>query len=210
MEDVLEVYEEPYDEARPVVCLDEKSKELHEEVRPKLPVAPGKAARQDYEYKRNGTANLFVMIEPLTGYRHVQVTQRRTSVDYARFIKWLVDEAYPKAQVIRVVQDNLNTHKPASLYQTFEPIEARRLLRKLEFHYTPKHASWLNMAEIEISVFERQCLNQRMGDEQTLTRQVAALEVERNAKGAKINWQFNCEKARFKLHRLYPDLSNLA
>lgn len=209
MEDVLELYEEPYDQARPVVCLDEKSKELHEEVRPPLPPAPGKAARQDYEYKRNGTANLFVMIEPLAGYRHVQVTQRRTSVDYARFIKWLVDEAYPNCAIIRVVQDNLNTHKPAALYQTFPPSEARRLLRKLEFHYTPKHASWLNMAEIEISVFERQCLSQRMGDQQTLSGQVAALEVERNAKKARINWQFNCDKARIKLHRLYPDLSLL-
>ncbi len=210
MEDVLELYEEPLDPSRPVVCLDEKSKELHEEVRPVLPAQKGKPQRVDYEYKRNGTANLFVLVEPKAGFRHLKVTQRRTAVDYAYFIKWLVDEAYPRAEIIRVVQDNLNTHKPASLYEAFEPAEARRLLRKLEFHYTPKHASWLNMAEIEISVFERQCLNRRLGDEQTLIKEVAALEVERNARQATINWQFNCEKARTKLQRLYPDLSKLA
>src|SRR5215210_1528081 len=162
---------------------------------------------RDYEYKRNGSRNLFVLIEPQAGYRHVAVTERRTAQDYAHFIKWLVDEAYPQAQVIRVVQDNLNTHKPASLYATFEPAEARRLVRKLEFHYTPKHGSWLNMAEIEISVFERQCLNRRIGEEALLKKEVAALEAERNAEHATINWQFSCEKARSKLHRLYPDLS---
>lgn len=210
MEDVLELYEEPLDPARPIVCLDEKSKELHQEVRAALPVQKGKAQREDYEYIRNGTANLFVLVEPKAGFRHVAVTQRRTAIDYAKFIKWLVDEAYPNSEIIRVVQDNLNTHKPASLYEVFEPAEARRLLRKLEFHYTPKHASWLNMAEIEISVFERQCLNRRLGDEPTLIKEVAALEAERNESRATINWQFNCEKARTKLHRLYPDLSKLA
>jgi hypothetical protein len=204
MEDVLDLYAEPYDPLRPVVCLDEKSVTLHADVSPPLPVRPGHPARSDYEYVRCGTANLFVCVEPLRGHRHITTTHRRTKQDYARVIKWLVDEAYSEVEVIRLVQDNLNTHLPGSLYDAFEPAEARRLLRKLEFHYTPVHGSWLNMAEIEIAIIGRECLRRRSGDKATLERQVAALEAERNAQHRTITWSFTAYDARTKLRRLYP------
>ena len=206
MEDVLELYEKEYDPAHPVVCLDEKSQQLIANTRPSLPVQSGQVCREDHEYLRNGTLNLFVMVEPKGGYRHVIVTERRTDQDYAECLKWLVDEGYPKAEYIEVVQDNLNTHKAASLYETFAPEEARRIMRKLRFHFTPKHASWLNMAEIEIGVFEQSCLKQRLADKATLVRQVNALEAERNHRQATINWQFTNVVAREKLQRLYPSI----
>ncbi len=204
MEEILELYEKDYDQAHPQVCLDEKSKQLLLQTREPVPVQPGRVARQDYEYKRNGTLNLFVMVEPKAGYRHVIVTERRTDKDYAQAIKWLVDEGYPQAEYIDIVQDNLNTHKGASLYETFEPQEARRILRKVRFHFTPKHASWLNMAEIEIGAFEQECLKQRIGDKVDLIKQVAAVETNRNKRGAMIKWQFTNVMARCKLQRLYP------
>ena len=207
MEDVLDLYEEPYDEKRPKVNFDETSKQLIEEVRQCLPPLPGRAERYDYEYKRNGTRNLFVFCEPQAGWRHISVTARRTKQDFAHQMKWLVDERYPEAEIIRIVMDNLNTHKWASLYEAFKPEEARRILRKLEFHYTPKHASWLNMAEIELSVLMRQCLDRRIPDEETLKREVRAYEDRRNEARATIDWQFNCKDARVKLHRLYPSIS---
>jgi hypothetical protein len=204
MEDVLDLYAEPYDSDRPVVCLDEKPVTLHADVSPPLPVRPGAPARSDYEYVRCGTANLFVCVEPLRGYRHIIPTDRRTKQDYARVIEWLVDEAYPEADVIRLVQDNLNTHLPGSLYDAFEPAEARRLLRKLEFHYTPVHGSWLNMAEIEIAIIGKECLRRRAGDRVTLERQVTALEAERNEQHRTITWSFTAYDARTKLRHLYP------
>ncbi len=204
MEDVLDLYEEPYDPNRPVVSFDETSKQLIANTRPSLPAKPGYPERYDYEYKRNGTRNLFMFFEPLRGWRHVEVTERRTMVDFAHQMKWLVDEAYPDAIVICVVLDNLNTHKIASLYETFEAAEARRIARRLEFHYTPKHGSWLNMAEIEFSVLSRQCLNRRIPDEKTLKREIAALESERNKVHARVNWQFTSRDARIKLRRIYP------
>lgn len=207
MEDVLDLYEEPYDEKRPKVNFDETSKQLIEEVRQPLPAKPGQAERYDYEYKRNGTRNLFIFCEPQAGWRHIDVTQQRTKQDFAHQMKWLVDERYPEAEVIRIVMDNLNTHKWASLYEAFAPEEARRILRKLEFHYTPKHASWLNMAEIELSVLMRQCLDRRIPDEETLRREVKAYEARRNEARATIDWQFTCKDARVKLHRLYPSIS---
>ena len=206
MEEVLELYELAYDPTQPVVCLDEKSQQLIANTRPSLPVQSGQASREDHEYQRNGTLNLFVMVEPKGGYRHVMVRERRTDQDYAQCLKWLVDEGYPEAKYIEVVQDNLNTHKAASLYETFAPEEARRILRKLHFHFTPKHASWLNMAEIEIGVFEQSCLKQRLADKATLVRQVSALEAERNAHQATIKWQFTNVLAREKLQRLYPSI----
>ena len=207
MEDVLDLYEEPYDEKRPKVNFDETSKQLIEEVRQCVPARPGRAGRFDYEYKRNGTRNLFVFCEPQAGWRHIDVTARRTKRDFAHQMKWLVDERYPEAEVIRIVMDNLNTHKWASLYEAFEPGEARRILRVLEFHYTPKHASWLNMAEIELSVLMRQCLDRRIPDEETLKREINAYEERRNEAKASIDWQFACKDARIKLHRLYPSIS---
>ena len=207
MEDVLDLYEEPYDPARPKVCFDEANKQLIEEKRLPLPARPGQPECYDYEYKRNGTRNLFMFCEPQRGWRHIDVTERRTMQDFARQMQWLVDVAYPDAEVVRVVLDNLNTHKPASLYETFPPAEARRILKKLEFHYTPKHASWLNMAEIELSVLSRQCLNRRIEDERTLTQELAAYEQRRNHARATINWRFTSQEARVKLQRLYPSLT---
>ena len=204
MEDVLDLYEEPYDPNRPVVSFDETSKQLIANTRPSLPTEPGYPERYDYEYKRNGTRNLFMFFEPLRGWRHVEVTERRTMVDFAHQMKWLVDEAYPEAGVICVVLDNLNTHKIASLYETFEAAEARRIARRLEFHYTPKHGSWLNMAEIEFSVLSRQCLGRRIPDEKTLKREIAALESERNTVHATVKWQFTSRDARIKLREIYP------
>jgi hypothetical protein len=206
MEDVLEVYTRPYDPARPVVCFDEATKQLVGEVQTPLPVQPGQPARVDYEYERRGTANLFMVFEPLAGQRYVKVTDRRTAVDYAYVIRDLVDVYYPKAEKIVLVQDNLNTHAPASLYEAFEPAEARRILERLEIHYTPKHASWLNMAETELSVLGRQCLDRRIPDQPTLTREVAAWETNRNATLVKVDWHFTTADARIKLKRLYPSI----
>ncbi len=208
MEDVLDLYEEPYDPKRPVVCFDETSKQLIAEKRSPIPPQRGRRERFDYEYKRNGTRNLFMCCEPLAGWRHVAVTQRRTMIDFAHQMQWLADAAYPEAEKIRVVLDNLNTHKPASLYETFEPKEARRIRQRLDFHYTPKHGSWLNMAEIEFSVFSKQCLARRIGEEDTLKQEVAALESERNHAGATIDWRFTTGDARVKLQHLYPSVPN--
>ncbi len=208
MEDVLELYAEPYDPQRPTVNFDETSKQLIKETRTPVPAQPGQPARFDYEYHREGTRNLFLFIEPQAGFRHVTVTPQRTMIDFAHQMKWLVDVAYPKAEVIRLVLDNLNTHKAASLYEAFEPAEARRIVKKLEFHYTPKHGSWLNMAEIELSVLQRQCLARRLPDEATLTGEVAAWEKQRNEQQATIDWRFSVTDAREKLKRLYPSRSS--
>jgi transposase len=207
MEDVLDLYAESYDPKRPTVTFDETSKQLIGETRHPLPARPGQVARYDYEYQRNGTRNLFLVCEPQAGWRHVEVTAQRTMQDFAQQMKWLVDTRYPEAQVIRVVLDNLNTHKPGSLYETFAPAEAHRLCQKLEFHYTPKHGSWLNMAEIELRVLARHCLHRRIATEATLNRDLAAVEAARNAARATINWQFTTADARVKLHRLYPSTS---
>lgn len=209
MEDVLDLYAEPLDPKRPVVCVDETSKQLVREVQAPIPSAPGHVRRYDYEYERNGTRNLFLFCEPLAGWRHVEVTERRTSQDFARQLRWLVEEAYPQATKVRVVTDNLNTHRVASLYQAFAPEEARRIAKRLEFHYTPKHGSWLDMAEIELGVFTKQCLRKRIGDEVALKREVAALEDERNAARATIRWRFTTQDARTRLAHLYPTISSL-
>ncbi len=207
MEDVLELYAEPYDAKRPKVNFDESSKQLIKETRQPLPAHPGRPERFDYEYQREGTRNLFLFTEPQAGWRHVNITAQRTMIDFAHQMKWLVDEAYPEATVIRVVLDNLNTHKAASLYEAFAPEEARRIVKKLEFHYTPKHGSWLNMAEIELSVLQRQCLARRIPDEVTLTHEVGVWEKARNEKQATIDWRFSITDAREKLKRLYPSRS---
>jgi hypothetical protein len=207
MEDVLDLYAEPYEPKRPTVTFDETSTQLIGETRQPLPARPGHVARYDYEYHRNGTRNIFLVCEPQAGWRHVEVTTQRTMQDFAQQMKWLVDERYPEAEVIRVVLDNLNTHKPGSLYETFSPAEAHRLCQKLEFHYTPKHGSWLNMAEIELSVFARQCLHRRIATEATLIRELAMVEAARNAARAKIHWQFTTAEAREKLAYLYPSTS---
>jgi transposase len=204
MEDVLDLYAEPDDEARPVVNFDEKSKQLVAETRAVIPAAPGRAERFDYEYRRGGVANLFAFCEARAGWRHFAVTERHTKQDFAEQMRWLVDERYPQAERIRVVLDNLKPHKPASLYERFAPEEVRRILRKLELHYTPKHGSWLNLVEIELSVLERQCLNRRIPDAATLQREVAAYEARRNEAKASITWNFSVEDARRKLKRLYP------
>jgi len=203
MEDILDLYAEPYDPRRPVVCFDERPYQLRKDQRDPLPVKPGQPRREDFEYEREGTCNLFLTFQPLTGWRHVEVTERRTGADFAHQMKWLVDEVFPEADVIRVVLDNLNIHTPAALYQTFPPEEARRLVRKLEFHHTPKHGSWLNMVEIEFSVLARQCLNRRLPDIATVRREVQAWEEARNAAQATVAWRFTTADARLKLHRLY-------
>ena len=206
MEDVLTVYAQPYDENYPLVCLDEKLVTLHADVVDSLPVLPGYPIRVDYEYERLGTANLFVMVEPLIGYRHVEVTERRTAIDYACQLQWLADVRYPLAKKIRLVQDNLNTHRLANLYLVFPPEEARRIAERFELHFTPPHGSWLNMAEIEIGIFERGCLSKRVPSQTVLGQRIAALEAERNAAQATINWRFTASDARRKLARLYPKL----
>lgn len=206
MEDVLDVYQRPYDPKRPQVCLDEASKQLLGEVREPLPLQSGRPAREDYEYERHGTANLFMISEPLQGQRHVKVTDQRTRVDFAHVIKEVVDVHYPEAEIIVLVMDNLNTHNPASLYEAFEPAEAKRLADKLEIHYTPTHGSWLNMAEIELSVLGRQCLAQRIPDKGTLTEEAAAWEERRNRHSIRIDWRFTTADARIKLKRLYPSI----
>jgi hypothetical protein len=206
MEDVLEVYKRPYDSQRPVVCLDETSKQLIGEVRTPVAAAPGQVAHYDSEYVRNGVANLFMIFEPLAGRRDVEVTDRRTKKDYAECLRKLSDELYPDAEVIVLVQDNLNTHSPASLYEAFPPGEAQRLAERFEFHYTPKHGSWLDMAEIELGILGRQCLSRRIEDIDTLRRETKAWENGRNQAEAKVNWQFTTADARIKLRRLYPSI----
>ena len=218
MEDVLDVYQRPYDSKRPVVCLDEKSKELHSSphgewpMRPKQPATepgqpdtPGRTACQDYEYARNGTANLFLCVEPLRGWRKVRVTQRRTALDFAEQLRQLVEDDFAEAEQIVLVCDNLNTHSPACLYEAFAPEQAHRIARKLEWHYTPEHGSWLNMAECELSALQKQCLSRRLADAETLTREVNAWEQARNGQQARIHWQFTTEEARVKLRNLYPE-----
>lgn len=203
MEDVLDLYEQPYDEQRPVVCFDESPEQLIEEVRQPLPPEPGRTARYDVEYKRNGVRNLLMICEPRRGKREVLVTKTRNKIDFAQAMKHLA-ATYASAEVIRVVLDNLNTHKIASLYEAFPPDEARALAKKLEFHYTPKHGSWLNIAEIEFAVLSNMCLKQRMGNEETLKRVIAANVAERNRRAEPVKWRFTMADARTKLRRLYP------
>ena len=206
MEDVLDLYAEPPDPLRPRVWLDEVPVQLGSETRTPQPVAPGQPARIDYEYQREGTCNLFVLVQPETGSRHVTVTDRRTAKDFAQQLKALVDDQYPEADIIRLVTDNLNIHTPACLYETFAPVEARRIAAKLEWHYTPKHASWLNLVEIEIGILSRQCLKRRIPTQEQLRQEIAAWEAQRNAAKATIEWRFTSDKARTKLSRLYPDV----
>jgi hypothetical protein len=206
MEAVLDLYERPYDARVPVVCMDETSTQLLRDARPPLPVAPGRPARIDYEYVRHGVRNLFLAVEPLRGWRQVTVTTRRTKRDWAHFMRGLADITYPTAERIIVVLDNLNTHRPASFYETFPPAEARRLTRRFEFHYTPVHGSWLNIAEIEFSVLSRQCLDTRLPDQETLAGEVAAWTAARNAATVRVDWHFTTADARIKLQRLYPSL----
>lgn len=204
MEDVLELYAEPLDETRPVVCMDELSKELHGQVADPVPAGPNRTAKQDYEYTRHGTANVLVLLCPLLGWRHLEVTARRGYREFAHLMRALVDEHFPKAEVIRVVLDNLNTHVFGALYETFTAEEARRIATRLEFHYTPKHGSWLNMAEMEFSVLSRQCLNRRIATAEELDEAVTAWERERNDAQTKIQWSFRITDARKKLHWIYP------
>ena len=204
MEDVLEVYQRPYDDTHPLIGMDESSKQLVKEVRAPLPGQPGEAEKYDFEYERNGVSNLFLFFEPLTGKRYVNFTEQRTAVDWANQIKELVDLRYPHAERITLVMDNLNTHVGASLYKAVEPQEARRLLAKLEIHYTPTQGSWLNMAELELSVLSRQCLDRRIPDQATLEQEVKAWEAQRNASPAPVKWRFTTADARIKLKRLYP------
>jgi hypothetical protein len=208
MEDVLEVYKRPYDPQYPVVCLDEQSKQLIAETRAPIVAAAGRLARVDYEYERRGTANLFMQFEPLGGRRRVKVTARRTLIDFAHLLRELVDEEYPTATKIVAVMDNLNTHRPAALYEAFAPKEARRILDRLEIHYTPKHGSWLNMAETELSILNRQCLDRRIADFGFLNSEVAAWQTQRNQQKSKINWRFTTTNARIKLKRLYPSIQS--
>jgi len=207
MEDVLDLYEQPFDPQRPLVCYDEWRRALIGETRTSLPAQPGRRKRVDYEYSRHGVAYLHMAFEPLAGKRNIRVTPQHTHQDFAHCMKWLVDEVHPSAQVIRVVLDNLATHKPAALYETFPPEEARRILRKLELHYTPKHGSWLNMAEIELSVFGRTMKNY-IPEENAFSVEAQALANERNGSNAKVNWQFRSNDARIKLLQLYPSISS--
>ena len=204
MEDVLEVYHRPHDPERPLVCLDESSKQLIVETRTPIPAKPGQVERHDYEYQRNGVANLFMMFAPLEGWRHVKITDRHTAIDYAHVLRELSDVHFPGAAKIVLVQDNLNTHKPASLYEAFPAAEARRLVERFEWHYTPKHGSWLDMAESELGVLASQCLDRRIDNQKNLAHQVSAWQDHRNIRHAKANWQFTTENARVKLKRLYP------
>ncbi|HEY5139203.1 MAG TPA: IS630 family transposase [Methylococcales bacterium] len=206
MEDVLDVYTRPYDPKRPQVCMDETTKQLLEEIRDPLPIQPGQPERVDYEYRRQGVGDLFMFFEPLQGKRHVKVTDQRTRKDWAQAMRELSDIHYPQAEKIIVVLDNLNTHSPASFYETFEPDEARRLINRFEFHFTPKHGSWLNMAEIELSALARQCLSQRIPDQATLASEVKAWEKDRNSKVVKVDWQFTTADARIRLKHLYPEI----
>ena len=204
MEDVLEVYHRPYDEKRPQVCLDEASKQLVGEAVQPIPPQPGQPERFDYEYVRNGTANLFMLSEPLAGWRHVMVTDRRTAKDFAEVLRWLAEDVYPDAEKVVLVMDNLNTHKLASLYEAFPPEQARRIVERFEVHHTPKHGSWLNVAEIELSVLARQCLDRRIESQDELLKQLEPWEVERNDREVGVKWRFTTANARIKLRRLYP------
>ena len=206
MEDVLDLYAEPYDPCYPVVCFDELPYQLISQKQKPLPIQPGQPQRYDYEYQRQGTCNLFMFLQPLAGWRHVKVTARRTKQDFAYCMQELVNIHLPQAHKIRLVCDNLNTHTPAAFYETFDPEQARHLTRMIEFHYTPKHSSWLNMAEVEISVLSGQCLDRRLGQIELVEREVMAWEDERNGRKATIDWRFTIAKARDKLHRLYPEL----
>jgi hypothetical protein len=206
MEDVLAVYHLSYDRDYPVVCFDESSKQLVAEKRASVPAVPGQLERYDYEYKRNGVRNLFLFFSPLVSWRHIKVTEQRTRLDWANCMKDLVDVHFPEAKRIRLVQDNLNTHNPAFLYEVFKPAEAKRILDKLEFHFTPKHGSWLNMAEIEFSILSRQCLDRRIGNETSLVQEVKAWEEKRNKAETTVNWQFTSDDARIKLKKLYPSI----
>jgi hypothetical protein len=208
MEDVLDLYHLPYDPDYPVVCFDESSKQLVLEKRIPIPAKPGQLERYDYEYKRNGVRNLFLFFSPLVSWRHVKVTQQRTHLEWAYCMKDLVDVHFPGAIRIRVILDNLNTHNPAFLYQVFDPIEAKRIIDQLEFHYTPKHGSWLNMAETEFSVLSRQCLDRRIGDEASLIQEIAVWEDTRNMANASVDWQFSTHDARIKLKKLYPSIND--
>lgn len=207
MENVLDVYTRPHDPNRPLVCLDETSKQLTRETRTPIPMKPGREARHDYEYERAGVASLFMVFAPLEGWRHVEIRDRRTAIDYAHILRDLADLHFPNAEKIDLVQDNLNTHKPASLYEAFPPAEARRIAQRFEWHYTPKHGSWLNIAECELSVLARQCLGRRIPDKDTLKAEVDAWATNRNSQNAKTNWRFTTEDARTKLIRLYPQIA---
>ena len=207
MEQVLDIYQRTYSPKEPVVCFDETNKQLIAETRRPLPMGPGEPQRYDTEYERHGTVNIFMFFEPLANWRHVEVTDHRTKIDFAHCMKALVNDFYPEADVIHVVLDNLNTHKLASLYEAFSPEEAHRIVQRLRFHYTPKHGSWLNMAEIELSVLSRQALAGRIPDKETLVREVRAWEKARNDSGATVDWQFTSDDARVKLKRLYPSLN---
>ena len=207
MEDVLSVYARPFDPKRPQVCFDESNKEQHIEVETPLPLEPGQPQRYESTFERNGVSNMFLFFAPLLNWRHVKVTDRRTSRDWAECMKDLVDIHFPEAEKIVIVEDNLNTHTPAALYAAFAPAEAKRIWDRLEFHYTPKHGSWLNMAEIELSVLSRQCLNRRIPDQPALIREVAAWEARRNVAGATVEWRFTTDDARIKLKKLYPVLN---
>ena len=206
MEDVLEVYHRPRDQDCPVVCLDETSKQLIAEIRVPIPAKPGRTTRYDHEYHRNGTANLFMLFAPLEGWRHVEVTGQRTAVDFARILKEVSGTHFPNAPKIALVQDNLNTHKPASLYEAFPAAEARRLVERFEWHYTPKHGSWLNLAESELSVLSSQCLDRRIPDKPDLADEIGAWVTDRNKNHTKADWQFTTGDARVRLKRLYPAL----
>lgn len=209
MEDVLDVYQRPYNPKCPVVCMDETNKQMVKETRVPIGVEPGKPARIDFEYERNGVCNVFMAFEPLAGKRRVKITDYRKREDWAQFIKELVDEDYPEAEKIILVMDNLNTHSGTSLYETFPPEEAKRILDRLEIHYTPTHGSWLNMAEIELSHLSRQCLDRRIPDKSTFTRELTAWASIRNQEKAAVNWQFTTNDARIKLKKLYPVLNHV-
>ena len=206
MEDVLDVYKLPQDPTNPLVCMDESSKQQVKETRTPIPMKQNQPACYDTEYERNGVSAIFIFFSPLEGWRQVSVTDRRTADDWSQQIKWLVDEKYPEAEKIRLVMDNLNTHTKASLYKTFEPEEAHRIASKLEIHYTPKHGSWLNMAEIELSVLSRQCLDRRIPDQETLKSEISAWVDARNQSEAKMDWRFTTDDARIKLKKLYPTI----
>ena len=208
MEDILTVYKRPYNPEEPLVCMDETSKQLTKEIKLTLPVKPGCPARYDYEYERNGVCNIFMFYEPLGGNRYVSITDRRTKKDWAWQIKELLERHYPDAQKVILVMDNLNTHTGASLYEAFPPVEARKLLNRLEFHYTPKHGSWLNIAEIELRILSGQCLKRRVPDKQSLQHEVHCWQSDKNAAESKVNWRFTTEDARVKLKRLYPTISD--
>jgi DDE superfamily endonuclease len=206
MEDVLEVYHRPYDARRPLVCIDEVPVQLVGETRTPLPPEPGRPARFDYEYKRNGTANVFMVFEPLLGWRAVRVTERRTAKDFAEVLRWLAEDVHAEASKLVLVADNLNTHGPGCLYEALGPAQARRIAERLEWHYTPRHGSWLNMAEIELAALGKQCLGRRLGSREELAREAGAWEEERNERQVEVHWQFTTAKARVKLRRLYPTI----